>query len=89
MSAMQLIVWVIIGALAGVIVSFILNRGRGTFSIGYTVLGMIGAVIGGFLFDALNIQLAGLSATVTLTDLVAAVVGSFILLIVLSLIRRR
>jgi uncharacterized membrane protein YeaQ/YmgE (transglycosylase-associated protein family) len=85
----QLIVWIIIGALAGFIVGWLVRgRKRGFGALGNTIIGMIGALIGGFLFDVLGVQLNSLALTFTLTDLVAAIVGSLIILGVLALLRR-
>ncbi len=85
----QLIIWIIIGALAGFIVGWLVRGRKGGFgALGNTIIGMVGALIGGFLFDALGVQLSSLALTFTLTDLVAAIVGSLIILGVLALLRR-
>ncbi|MGH2506288.1 MAG: GlsB/YeaQ/YmgE family stress response membrane protein [Ktedonobacteraceae bacterium] len=51
----NLIAWLVVGAIAGFLAS-ILVRGRGYGCIGNTVVGLIGAVIGGYLTSFLNIQ---------------------------------
>lgn len=50
----DLLSWLIIGALAGWLASVVV-RGRGYGCLGNVVVGLIGAVIGGFLASLLNI----------------------------------
>jgi uncharacterized membrane protein YeaQ/YmgE (transglycosylase-associated protein family) len=84
-----LIVWLIIGALGGYIAGIIIrDRRRGFGVIGNIVIGLIGALIGGFLFQALGITV-GSSIQIGGDDVLAAVVGSLILIFVLSLVRIR
>jgi uncharacterized membrane protein YeaQ/YmgE (transglycosylase-associated protein family) len=46
-------------------------------------LGLVGAVVGGFLFDLLRIDLGLANISVSLQDIVAALVGSLLFLITL------
>ncbi|MCK5312142.1 MAG: GlsB/YeaQ/YmgE family stress response membrane protein [Desulfobacteraceae bacterium] len=85
----QLIVWLVIGGLAGFIVGLIFKgkkKGFGFFS--NLLIGLIGAVIGGFVFDLFNIRLGSGQIVLSFDDLIAAVAGSFILLIVISILRK-
>ena len=83
----SLLVWLVIGALGGYIAGIIIrDRRRGFGVIGNIIIGLIGALIGGFLFQALGISIT--SATIPIDAVIAAVVGSLILIFVLSLIRR-
>ncbi len=85
----QMIVWLIIGSIAGFIVGLILKRrkkGFGFFS--NLIIGLAGGVIGGFVFDFFNIRLGFGKIVLSYDDLIAAVAGAFILLFVLSIIRR-
>lgn len=89
MDSGQLIVWIIIGALAGSIVGWLVRGRRRGFGTPVNILiGLIGAIIGGFLFEALDIRVGNLSLTFTLTDLVAAIVGSLLLVGLLAIVRR-
>jgi uncharacterized membrane protein YeaQ/YmgE (transglycosylase-associated protein family) len=86
-NIVQLIVWLILGALAGATVSFITGRHRSLLR--NMVLGLVGALVGGFLFQALRISIApSLSANISVDDFIAAVVGAFLVLGFLILIRR-
>lgn len=89
LSLGQLIVWVIIGALAGTLAGRLVTRSRRGYGVlTNTVIGMVGGLIGGILFDVFNVDMGLLALTFTLTDLIAAFVGSLILIAILRLVRR-
>jgi uncharacterized membrane protein YeaQ/YmgE (transglycosylase-associated protein family) len=88
LTAGQIIVWIIIGGLAGAVAGMIVRgRKRGFGLIGNIVIGLIGAFIGGIIFDSFNINIAG-DIAFSADDLISAIVGSLILLFVLFLVRR-
>jgi uncharacterized membrane protein YeaQ/YmgE (transglycosylase-associated protein family) len=72
----SVIAWVIIGLIAGWLAGTV-SRGRGFGCIADIILGMVGAVIGGWIFEKLNIRGAGL-----LYSIAAATVGAVILVAV-------
>ena len=85
----QVIVWLVIGALAGFIVGLIFKgkkKGFGFFT--NLIIGLIGAVIGGFIFDLFNIRTGMGQLVLSFDDLIAAIAGSFLLLIILAIVRR-
>ena len=85
----QLIVWVVIGALAGTLASMLFYRQRSRFrEVSNIVLGLLGALLGGALFSVLNIRLGLPQLTFSLDDLVAAFIGSLLLLLLIRLLRR-
>lgn len=85
----QLIVWVIIGALAGFLAGRLFRR-RGFGLVGDVVIGLLGAIIGGALFQFLNIHiLENVVLRFSLTDLIAAIVGALLLMLVFSFLQRR
>jgi uncharacterized membrane protein YeaQ/YmgE (transglycosylase-associated protein family) len=69
----SVIVWVIIGLIAGWLAGTV-SRGRGFGCIADIILGMVGAILGGWIFSKLNIRGAGL-----LYSIAAATVGAVIL----------
>jgi uncharacterized membrane protein YeaQ/YmgE (transglycosylase-associated protein family) len=73
-----LIVGAIAGWLAGVIV-----KGRGFGLFGNIIVGILGAVIGGFVFRGL-----GLVAFGTIGAIIVALVGAIIFLFIVGLLRR-
>lgn len=84
MQPMELIAWIITGALAGWLVGIVMkSRGGILTDIG---VGMIGAFIGGFLFS-----LFGFAGTTdfNLWSLFSAFIGAVVLLGVIHLINRR
>lgn len=83
----QLIAWIILGLLVGAMVGRLLRRRGGFGVIGNLVVGLVGAVIGGLLFDALGIDI-GKNVELSLNDFIAAFVGALIFVGLVSLIRR-
>jgi len=85
----QVIVWVIVGALAGTLAARLFRRWRRGFGfLGNTLLGLIGALIGGILFEALEIGPWFPELAITLDDVIVAFVGAVVFLLILGLIRR-
>ena len=88
-SLAQLIVWIVVGLIGGGLASRLITwdrEGFGTFrNLG---LGLVGGLIGGFLFRLFNLFPGLNRVSVSLRDIVAAVVGSLILLAAIWLFRR-
>ena len=88
-SFAQIIVWIAVGLVGGGLASRLITwdrEGFGTFrNLG---LGLVGALIGGFLFRLFNLFPGLNRVSVSLRDIVAAVVGSLILLAAIWLFRR-
>jgi uncharacterized membrane protein YeaQ/YmgE (transglycosylase-associated protein family) len=79
----QLLTWVIIGLIAGLIAGFVI-RGRGLGFVSSVVVGLLGALLGGFLFSVLGIQLpSAFNGGITLAwaDIFVAFVGAVIILL--------
>ncbi|MGC9128793.1 MAG: GlsB/YeaQ/YmgE family stress response membrane protein [Acidithiobacillus sp.] len=85
MSIASLIVFLLIGAVAGWLAG-LLVRGRGFGLIGDIVVGIIGAFIGGFLLTALG--LAGLFGAGIIGAIVVAFIGAAVLLFIIKLIKK-
>lgn len=82
---MSVLAWIILGLIAGFIGSKIVNkRGEGLFL--DIILGIVGAVVGGFVFRAFG----GAGVTgLNLYSLIVAVIGSILFLIVYHALARR
>jgi uncharacterized membrane protein YeaQ/YmgE (transglycosylase-associated protein family) len=78
----SLIIFLIIGAVAGWLAGLIM-KGRGFGLLGNIVVGIIGALVGGFLFGVLGIAAGGLIGSI-----VTATVGAVVLLFLISLIKK-
>jgi uncharacterized membrane protein YeaQ/YmgE (transglycosylase-associated protein family) len=90
MTIEQLVVWLIIGALAGSLAGMVVTGSRKGYGPATNILlGLIGAVIGGYVFDKLNVDLGLGSITISFEEVAAAFVGSLILLALLSFLRGR
>jgi uncharacterized membrane protein YeaQ/YmgE (transglycosylase-associated protein family) len=79
---MEIIWFILIGLAAGWLAGQFM-RGGGFGVVGDIVLGVLGAVVGGFLF-----RLLGLSAGGLIGSLVVATVGAIVLLALVRLIKR-
>ncbi|WP_175926273.1 GlsB/YeaQ/YmgE family stress response membrane protein [Burkholderia cepacia] len=82
MDVHGLIVWLIIGAVAGWLAG-VLVKGGGFGLLIDIVVGIVGAVIGGWLAELLGIGFSGI-----LGSIVIAVIGAVILLFVIRLFNR-
>ncbi len=80
---MNFIYFILIGAIAGWI-SAKLIKGESFGLIGNIIVGIVGAVLGGWIFDKM-----GIAETNILYELAAAVVGSVVFLLVIGLIKRK
>jgi len=78
-----LLIWLLVGAVAGWLAGTIV-KGGGFGLLGDIVVGVIGAFIGGWLLARLGIQLgAGLVSVIA-----SATIGAVLLLLILRLVRR-
>ena len=81
---MSILAWIVLGLIAGFIGSKLVNkRGEGLFL--DIVLGIIGAVVGGWVFSFFG---AGGVSGVNLYSLLVAVVGAVLVLVIFHAIRR-
>jgi len=76
----EIVVWMIVGALAGSLAGMLMKRRREGFGhVTNLGIGLAGALVGGLILKALQIDLPWLAAvTISLKDLVVAFVGSLI-----------
>jgi uncharacterized membrane protein YeaQ/YmgE (transglycosylase-associated protein family) len=82
---MSIIGWIILGLIAGFIASKIVNKtGEGFFI--DIVLGIVGAIVGGFLFSAVGI---GGVTGLNLYSMVVAVIGAIVVLVVYHFVASR
>jgi uncharacterized membrane protein YeaQ/YmgE (transglycosylase-associated protein family) len=83
MTLGTILVWLVIGLIAGWLASAVVGGGYGL--VGDIIVGIVGAFIGGLLFNALGVSspFAGLAGTIFV-----AFIGAMVLLLVLRLLRR-
>jgi len=83
MSLSGLLVWLVIGAIAGWLAGIIV-KGYGFGLVGNIVVGIFGAIFGGWLFGQVGVA----SASGILGEILGATVGAVILLFLVRLVRR-
>ena len=84
MNIEQLLVILLIGAIAGWLAGMII-KGGGFGIIGNIIVGILGAVFGGWLFNALDISVGG----EWLGPIVTSTAGAVLLLIILRFVRKK
>ena len=83
MSLETLLIWLLIGAIAGWLAGLVV-KGYGFGLLGNIVVGVVGAVIGGWLLSTLGVSIgAGI-----LGEILGATIGAIVLLLVISVFRR-
>lgn len=80
---MDILTWLIVGLVAGVLASLVAG-GTGYGILGDIVVGIVGAFVGGWVFNALHVgtPFGGLAGTIFV-----AFIGAVVLLLILRLIR--
>lgn len=81
---MSILTWLIVGLIAGVLASIVAGGGFGL--IGDIVIGIVGAFLGGWIFQKLGVHtpFSGLAGTIFV-----AFIGAVVLLLILRLFTRR
>lgn len=82
-SIVQFVVWIIVGLLAGSVVGLMIKGERKGFGATRNLaLGLVGALVGGFLFRLFSLFADFDKVSISLRDVIAAVVGSLLILAV-------
>jgi uncharacterized membrane protein YeaQ/YmgE (transglycosylase-associated protein family) len=83
MGIVEILTWIIVGLVAGVLASYVVGRGYGL--LGDIIIGIIGAFVGSWLFRQMGwgTPFDGLIGTIFV-----AFIGAVVLLLLLRLIRR-
>jgi uncharacterized membrane protein YeaQ/YmgE (transglycosylase-associated protein family) len=86
MDISNLIVWVIIGAVAGWLASIVMKTNQSQGLLMDIIVGIVGGLIGGWLLTALGI--GGAVTGLNLGSLITAFIGAVVLLAILRFVRR-
>lgn len=81
----NLLIWILFGALAGWIASMVMGRNAQMGALANIVVGIVGALIGGFLMNAFGA--AGVTGF-NLYSILVAVGGAVVLLFIVGAVRR-
>jgi uncharacterized membrane protein YeaQ/YmgE (transglycosylase-associated protein family) len=89
-SVSQVVVWILVGTLAGSLAGLVVKRQRSGFGhLGNLAVGLVGAAIGLFAGEVLEIKIEKLvEIAINLNEVVLAFVGSLVFLAVLAICRR-
>ena len=84
---MDIIAWIVLGAIAGYIAGMLVKGDEGLGVIGHIILGIVGAFVGGFLFRMLGIgNPTGGGDQINIMSIVAAVIGAIIVVVVVGML---
>jgi uncharacterized membrane protein YeaQ/YmgE (transglycosylase-associated protein family) len=83
MGIESIIVWLIVGAIAGWLAGLIV-KGGGFGLLGNIVIGIIGAVVAGWLLPTLGVHLG----TGIIGAIIDSVIGGVVVLVIISLVKR-
>jgi uncharacterized membrane protein YeaQ/YmgE (transglycosylase-associated protein family) len=81
----NILVWIIVGAIAGWLASLVMGTNRSQGLLADIIVGIVGGVIGGFALNALGI--GGAVTGLNLGSIVVAFIGAIILLLILRVVR--
>lgn len=82
---MSILAWIVVGLIAGFIASKLVNRDGGSLVLDL-VLGIVGAMVGGFVFNQFG---AASASGINLYSIGVAIVGSIIVLLIYHAVARR
>jgi uncharacterized membrane protein YeaQ/YmgE (transglycosylase-associated protein family) len=86
MDPVNLIVWIIVGAIAGWLASIVMKTNRQQGLVEDIIVGIVGGFIGGILLNALNI--GGAVTGLNIASILTAFIGAIVLLALLRMVRQ-
>ena len=87
----NIIAWIVLGAIAGWIAGMLVRGDERWGVIGHIVLGIVGAFVGGFIAQALNLDPGAAFGgdKISIWSIVVAVIGAVIVVVVFNALTRR
>lgn len=85
---MNIISWLILGAIAGYLAGFLVKGDEGLGVIGHIVLGIVGALVGGFLASVL-FKTDAINGAFDISSIVVATIGAVIAVVVVNMVTGR
>ena len=82
MTLDAILIWIIVGGIAGLLAQWLVS-GVAAGCIGTVAIGILGAFVGGWFFDGLNISIG----TGLVNSIITAFVGASVLLLVVRVLR--
>jgi uncharacterized membrane protein YeaQ/YmgE (transglycosylase-associated protein family) len=85
----NIIAWIVLGAIAGYLAGFLVRGDEGLGVIGHVALGIVGALIGGFIVNALGIGSGGSqNGDINIASIIVSVFGAIIVVWVANFFMR-
>jgi uncharacterized membrane protein YeaQ/YmgE (transglycosylase-associated protein family) len=84
----SILAWIVLGAIAGYLAGFLVKGDEGLGIIGHIVLGIVGALVGGFLAGAL-FNSDPINGALDISSIVVATIGAVITVVVVNAITGR
>ena len=85
---MSILAWIVLGAIAGYLAGFLVRGDEGLGIIGHIVLGIVGALVGGFLAGAL-FNTDPINGALDISSIVVATLGAVITVVVVNAVTGR
>jgi uncharacterized membrane protein YeaQ/YmgE (transglycosylase-associated protein family) len=85
---MSIIAWIVLGAIAGYLAGFLVKGDEGLGVIGHVVLGIVGALVGGFLAGVL-FNTDPINGALDVSSIVVATIGAIIAVVVVNAVTGR
>jgi uncharacterized membrane protein YeaQ/YmgE (transglycosylase-associated protein family) len=86
----DIIAWIVLGAIAGWVAGLLVKGDEGMGAIGHVVLGIVGALVDGFLANALGFGSGREGGDiVNLQSIIVAIIGAVIVVLVWGMLTRR
>lgn len=87
MDMLNIVAWLVIGAVAGLIAAFVTRRETLLGYLTDIVIGLIGGFIGGFILSGIKVSVAAELVGINLVSALIALIGAVILLAILEFFR--
>ena len=84
---MNIIVWIIVGALAGWVASMIMKTDASMGALANIIVGIIGAFVGGWLVGLFGIDVT--TAELSIESILTAILGAVVVLAIVNAVRGR
>jgi uncharacterized membrane protein YeaQ/YmgE (transglycosylase-associated protein family) len=84
----SILAWIVLGAIAGYLAGFLVKGDEGLGIIGHIVLGIVGALVGGFLAGAL-FNSDPINGALDISSIVVATIGAVLTVVVVNAVTSR
>ena len=86
----NIIAWIVLGAIAGYVAGMLVKGDERWGVIGHIVLGIVGAVVGGFLAsNVFGVQTGAQSGDINIMSIIVSVIGAVIVVVAVNMLTGR